>query len=495
MKTVLNTLKRYGWVAEASFIFGLFFYISSKSPLAGDDWGYALNGLNNNPFTQMVTFYMTWSGRLLSELYGFLMAPQHDLWVLLNPLLFTTIFISLVSLTRSKKPWLAAMVLLSLMISVKDELRMETYTWLMGTTYVIPLALMSLYLRFIKHWVIDMHRVSIWRKAMWLVGVFAAGLFMENASILMVLIGMVLVFDSYRTLKKVDPWKLGLLASSSLALIILRLSPGAASRLNRDHSAWLKLSIIDQLTQNYPNFIRFTFIEHRYLILVLSATLLALLVTQRKVSTSLKALLSGVLVLGMISSLSLTLSTHIESDLWLLFTDVQSLFNLTFWVFYILTVYLVLWFHVDEPQRDLVLILVTLAGLSNGVMMLSPIFGFRSSLYTVYLLIAVVAISIQELKSQWLIRFLAIGLVALTFKSTYSWIVKYQEVSKIDAIRQEQIQYYIDHPNEKEAWLIRYPIYSIHAGDIEPDDTYHMDVFKQYYGLASDVQLYFYFPE
>ena len=57
---------------------------------------------------------------------------------------------------------------------------------------------------------------------------------------------------------------------SLIGIILLRLSPGASARLIRDHSAWVELSILDQLIFNYSNFIRFTFIEHRYLVLVFS---------------------------------------------------------------------------------------------------------------------------------------------------------------------------------------------------------------------------------
>ncbi len=73
-------------------------------------------------------------------------------------------------------------------------------------------------------------------------------------------------------------------------------------------------------------------------------------------------------------------------------------------------------------------------------------------------------------------------------------MLKYREVAQIDLTRQAEIQYYADHPEIKEAWFIRYPVYSIHSGDIEEGDEYHMDVFRRYYGLANDVRLIFYHP-
>ncbi len=49
------------------FLFFLFFKITKWTPLAGDDWGYALNGMAKNPIQLAYEFYMSWSGRIVSE--------------------------------------------------------------------------------------------------------------------------------------------------------------------------------------------------------------------------------------------------------------------------------------------------------------------------------------------------------------------------------------------------------------------------------------------
>ena len=115
-------------VISTLFVILFFYLISSKTPLAGDDWGYALNGMKHNPFELAYEFYFTWSGRFFSELYGFLVTPNKWLWNFLNAGLFGLIFYSILKISGLKKSIVAALLLLFLMISVKDELRMETYT-------------------------------------------------------------------------------------------------------------------------------------------------------------------------------------------------------------------------------------------------------------------------------------------------------------------------------------------------------------------------------
>ena len=65
MNSIRKT-SRYLWIAVAVALFVLFWMISVKTPLAGDDWGYALNGMNNNPLAMAWEFYFTWSGRFFS---------------------------------------------------------------------------------------------------------------------------------------------------------------------------------------------------------------------------------------------------------------------------------------------------------------------------------------------------------------------------------------------------------------------------------------------
>ena len=124
----------------------LFVMITYWTPLAGDDWGYALTGMRNNPFVACFRQYFNWSGRILSELWGYIVAPRKWLWNILNPALFTGIFMTILAIARPRKNLVTCtLVVMFLILSVKDYVRMQTYTWIMGTTYVIPLLLLLIY--------------------------------------------------------------------------------------------------------------------------------------------------------------------------------------------------------------------------------------------------------------------------------------------------------------------------------------------------------------
>ena len=66
--------KKNFYIFGALFILLFFLYITIKTPPAGDDWGYALQGAH--PIAKALEFYQTWSGRFFSELWGFTVAPH-----------------------------------------------------------------------------------------------------------------------------------------------------------------------------------------------------------------------------------------------------------------------------------------------------------------------------------------------------------------------------------------------------------------------------------
>lgn len=495
--TYMKWLKNNALYIVSMFIFSIFLFISYQSPLAGDDWGYALNGLRYNPFLHAIDFYFTWSGRFFSELYGFLVAPNRWFWVLLNPLLFTSIFILMVKLTHKKTSLLSLLLITFLMLSIKDELRMETYTWLMGTTYVIPLMLSLYVLYHLKLYLFDQRNLSKLQLFLMFISIIITTLMMENISVVLVFTLMVSVVYHYFTHREFDKKLLVMLGVSIVGLLILRLSPGAAFRLERDHVEWLQLSLFEQFIQNYPNFIKYSFIEHKYLILTFSSLLMGLHIksllrfNQKKWFDTLAILLYS---LAILSVLALTLLNRFNLSFFEIFINETSLFSLLYWPLYAVLSYITLSTFLSKDKRLLAISLLTLAGLSNGVMLLSPIFSYRSSLYLVYLLIALSALLIQEFENKLTSPIIGLFLVLLISKQSITYMIKYNEVANAHQIRLSQIQYYVDNPSVTEAWLIRYPVYSIHSGDIEEWDNYHMEVFKDYYGINRDVKLYFYYP-
>lgn len=479
------------------FVFAFFYRISSLTPLAGDDWGYAINGMQGQPFKMAFDFYFSWSGRFFSELYGFLVTPNKAFWNILNALLFTSIFYNSLKISRMDRSIVGMVLLLFLMFSVKDELRMETYTWLMGTTYVIPLALSLFYFNRLIYTLDNGIKLKPWYVVLHTLILFYIGLTMENIAVVMVFANICLILYSYIKYREIPLYLYNFLFISILSFVLLRLSPGASARLIRDHQDWMRLSIIDQVMINYPNFIRFTFVEHRYLVLIFSG--LNILIALKRILVSNKnhfinIILLVVFIFSSLISISLTLSNYIELTFMANLVDYKSIINLAFWPIFIIAIFVNI-LSLENSDKERVLFLILLAGLSNGVMMASPIFGFRSSLYTVYFMMIASLILLKSLDWKWLNWLILIPLFILLARASLGLNAKYELVARVHEIRLGELTYYRDNPEVKEAWLIRYPIFSIHSGDIEQDDPYHMEVFKEYYELNQDVELIFYYPE
>lgn len=483
-------------IIASSFVFVFFAIITYLTPLAGDDWGYAINGMKANPVSMAIQFYQTWSGRFFSELWGFVVAPKKWLWNILNPTLFTVIFVCIQKLSNPEDSVLKYVLTAFLMLFASDYLRMETYTWIMGTTYVVPLAFSLLY------FVLEMNVVKKHSKMKWTLFClslflnFYIGLCMENIAAVMVMANVLLV--GYRIVNRENArQEIAFTFVSLLSLVLIRVSPGAAARL-AENTAWNEMTLVEQLLTNMPHFIRYSFYDNKYLILVLNAVLLYYVVKneKNKVLFSFEFLMIGLTSFMLLSNKFYSL-LHLEflNFINLYPTLLTSLaFNSTVWILYIVLLFEVLSRFTKAELRLTVIFFAMLAGASNVVMMVSPIFGARSSIYFFYFCIVLVICLVQNFSKRTLLTLSIVFLIFSGYRAT-NILKKYRMVDRVHQDRLVKIQYYLDHPEEKDVWLPRMPIYTVHGADIEVDDTYHMTVFKAYYGLADDCVLHFYVEE
>lgn len=483
--------------------FALFAFITYLTPLAGDDWGYAINGLKNNPLISAYNFYFTWSGRFFSELWGFIVAPNKWLWNILNPLLFTGIIYFMYRIISPKKnPISTLLLIIFLVLSVKDFVRMETYTWIMGTTYVVPLFLFLLYTYLLKLMVFDGDKNILIYIGSCLINIYIP-LCMENIAVGLILANLLVLIYVYFTNKN-DLKKFSLfLAISIVGFVILRMSPGATYRLQNEHAAWLEMNIFEQISANWNTFLTYTFLDNKYLICILSLVLIGFTYANNykyKKYPKASFILIGVFILGFLQSIA----ANIYSKLPLQF--LRYLFDITLpettivitllFLGYIFSIIWVLSTMMDDYKKWTCIFLVLVGGTCNIAMLLSPIFGPRSSIYTIFILSLVASYLYEELMNNRLLnKIVFIALVILNLIWSKNYISKYKLVDSIQKERLQKIEYYQDHPEEREAWLPRMPIMSVHSADIEEWDIYHQDVFKEYYGLNPEMKVIFFWKE
>lgn len=485
------------------FVFIFFAFITYLTPLAGDDWGYAITGMTQNPFVATFNQYFNWSGRILSELWGYLVAPHKWAWNIINPLLFTGIFYYIFKIVNPKRNMVFSfLVVIFLMLSVKDYVRMQTYTWIMGTTYVIPLFLLLVYTYLLKMMVID-GKYNKWLMLGGCVLNVAVCLYMENAAAAILGANILTLIYCFFFEKELRTKIFIFLIFSVIGILIVRLSPGAVYRLNNEHPDWVQMNIFEQIMTNWPNFLRFTFLDNKYLVCILSLVLFALVIIKKDRYPFARwhiVIIAIVYALGFIQSISANINSILKIDALNILYDIKypgcSVVITILLIAYIICIIWTLCFYCNDDQKYLGLFILLVGGSANIAMLLSPIFDSRSSIYTIYYLIMLCVLLINEasydIKAKQVLVFILIGLNLLQVKT---YVYKYTLVNQITKERNEQIKYYQDHPEEEEGWFVRYPIMTIHSGDVEDWDTFHQQVFKQYYGLNPDMTLHFYYKD
>ena len=471
LKQLLEEHERLILALLCVVVFLFFALVTHWTPVSGDDWVYAVGGTWNSPFSETLLMYRTWSGRVLSELWGFLVAPHKGLWNLLNPLLFTLIGVLLVVLTEEKNHTvLSACFLFLMMLSVGNRVRMQTYTWIMGTTYVIPLFLFLIQVFLLKRWVIR-NRLT---KPAWILLCllnFCIPLYMENAAALICGADvLVLIYLWWNDRRKVGKMAVLTVIAICGTLIIL-LSPGAAARLANDNAEFQALTLTQKILQNWPSFLSHMYTE------------------SRGVTTGFFLMSAGWAFAHRAHHKSLYLYILVTLFALVVHQGILYLF-LTFWLIGNLIA-----MEEIKSERWFPVYLILCALGANLVMLVSPIFDSRSGLYSLYLLILVSGVMFQSVDCGNKIKrvTLYVGVLVLLGVRMVSYYDIYHMVHLINIRRNQQIEYYRVRPDAGDAWLLAYPDESIHSANVQEGDDTHMYYFKEYYYLSQDLHLVFYY--
>lgn len=474
MKRILENKKRILFIAIVLVFFLIFALIDRWTPSSGDDWVYGVGGMWNNPFEQAYLMYQTWSGRYLSELWGFIMAPRKQLWNIVNPCLFTGIFLCMIFLTHKKEKHLitAALLLVTLILSVPNRMRMQTYSWTMGSTYVVPLLLFFLYLILLFQWLEEEKITKLRIFAMALLQ-FCIPLYMENAAALLVGSDLLVLLYLFFHQKEKLSTMVFLTVFGIIGTCIIYFSPGAQSRLTQDNAEFNALSLFGKISFNWNNFLEKTWSDNVWVMKAM-AVISMVYTLQRKEKNPPVAY-----ACVFINSLSVLLSNAYLYILETILTGVM------------------LWIFSEDNHRkykELFFILCALG--ADAVMVISPIFDSRSAIYTVYLWILLILDLLDQITYP---KKAELPLFILTAGLCFYWGLQYYNlyhmVHLITIKRDAQIQYYQDRPDAGDAWILAYPDDSIHSPNVLEGDTTHDYYFKEFYYLNQDLTLHFYYLE
>ncbi|MBR3342946.1 MAG: hypothetical protein IKG34_01990 [Solobacterium sp.] len=453
-------------------LFLFFVLIFHWSPLAGDDWVYASEVRYSNAFAQTAYAYMTWSGRVLSEFWGFVFTDRKIIWEISGAFLMVVTVWAMLKLNRKQYRLADVLFTVFLVLTVPRMIRTQTYTFAVGfAAYTIPIPLWLIHLSLLKGYLLEDRR-SAGNVILMCVLSIAISLHMENMSVLIAFTNFAaVVYALY--MKKCDRNLWIVLGCTAAACLVMFLAPGTSVRLEDDFSQAQALDLM-RIINNWKPFLYMSL----YFADAVNTCLCVILIikfwfkeNRSHADLVCTAVFAAELILTWINGFS---SPFIDT-LWCIIWYGTLIYALRYDVLHVF------------------LVLGCLA--ADGIMVLSPSFPERTAVYGVYCMIALASLLLRELplrfRPEKALTCLCAAGVLLGF-AHFGRI--YYQVHLINIVRIAQVRYYQKRPDAGEAWFLAYPLGTIHSANIDyEEDVDHIWGFKEYYYLNQDLHLNFYY--
>lgn len=480
----------------AIMTFMVFYYISSKTPLAGDDWAFANNANVSGVLDSALGMFHGWEGRFftLISMHFFIQFPQ--LWVFMNAMMYASIVMMIFQITNKNKGFVIGILLMFLMFTIKDNIRMEVYTWMTGSIYYgIPLFMAVLFMT-IVHLTDYGYHVRVWHYVLLMIPSMYLPLGMENISIAILILNIYLLTEFYIREKTFNRLFIFSLIFLSISFYVWSLSPGSEIRL-ATMPEWTSLSFMGKVFRQLPEVLNFTFFQNKELVLILG------LVMSWMIFIKIKSCIRFVSISVYFFSLVLVILPSVNAiigdrlDLSFIFLS-ASLFNQVFWTLYAFNLIINALVLNYVYKVDNLIYPLIIAFFSSASLFMSPVIGYRLMIYPVFFLSIFILIIVMQLDlKKWIIIPVLSLLLIVTMQNLNVLRIKYNAVQTITTERMAILADYELYSDQYESgiWLPRYPIYTIHGGDIEIDNVYHMKAFKTYFNIPQDEEIIFYWKE
>jgi len=494
---MIKGLRQYSIYITMIFVFGVFVYIGTKTPLAGDDWAFANNANSMGIFDSAMSMFFGWEGRLMTLFSIHFFIQYKMLWVVMNALIYTGIIYFFILSFKNKQRLLLITIALFVIFSIKDNIRMEVYSWITGSVYYgIPLFMSVLYFYNLLN-TLSKDKPT---KLNYFIGASTAlylPLGMENISISILIVSIYILFDQYFRKKRIEKGLIIYIIFMLIGFAIWSISPGSSIRL-ATMPEWTQLSLIEKVFRNLPSVLFFSFFENKEII-VLVGVFMSLFLIQR-ITKKIKYLSIFVYMLSMFVVVTPSIIVRIPSLTFLNeIANGYSLFNQIFWVIYALNLginlYFIAYYYLHNSS---IFYAFLVAFFASAALFMSPVIGYRLMVYPVFYLLFVILGLAEQVNYKNIVPVtFSVVFLLLTLLNVRTLLVKYQSVENITNERNLILEDYYQYSDQYTSgiWLPRYPIYTIHGGDIEFEDTYHMKAFKTYFDIPQDELITFYWKE
>lgn len=478
----------------AIMLFVLFALLNHFIPLSGDDWGNAMTNVNSifQAISLALDRFFLHEGRLISRIFIYLFSSNKFIWNLLCAFLITITFVLINKLVNNKSNKFIIFLTFTFFLFLNNEVLKETIFWLTGNlTYFLPTVLSLIFLYINRRILDNEFNLSGFKFIISLVLLALVSMMVEPVSAAMVLATFILFIFTAIKLRKFDVKRFSYFVIITIGFILMICSPGASMRLNT--TTFSNMGIIDKIINNIANFINYTYLINSFLIILMSLSIYLILKNNKiKFSNIFSVLLFIFVGFTVLINCYKFAQHYFNINIGLLnkllfLGNSNNVLIIIIWIlFTLLFIYLI--FKYIKGNEKFKIIFYTIIGYSaNCAMLLSPIWGGRTTFFTVFMLFIACMFIFNyykyDLFDNKIIKYI---LVFFTICFIICMLILYHSVYLQNKDRELSINKQIK-DNKKIIEYYDIPFYAVFNPNASTE--YHQQTFKNYYGIKEDVKL------
>ena len=457
------------------FSFLFFFILFCLSPISGDDWGNYIAGSNGlyHSIGNAVGMYFSWEGRFVSRILINVLTYHKFLWNIVNSLAIVLLFYLAIKIINPKRKRTIYLLLLLLIPLMNIYMFSQTMTWLAGNiTYFLEIPLMLLYFYMLYKKKYDT-KLNLFLLILLSISI---PMFAEHMAAVLVCGNLILLGYNYYKTKTIDKKLVVLTIISIISMLSMYLSPGTRTRSATENIEFNKLGIFGKIGYNLPNFVYYTFVENYYLLFLFIISNFFLVKHQFK-NKFFRLILSTFLTIVPLVTIFLYPLSIVKEF---------NIINNTYLIIYYLVFSIISFILILREKNKESIFIFTLGMLANCIMLMSPTWGYRTSLFT-YIMLGLSSIIIisKYLKEKNVIFYIFTGGTVIILTVLMIFFVNIYRCQKdLEKSIKEQLK------EDKEVIdIVMFPNFA--NCNINPDNDFHLVKYKEYYNIPQDKKINF----
>ncbi|MBQ6323976.1 MAG: hypothetical protein IJI22_03990 [Bacilli bacterium] len=460
------------------FYFCFFIFIFALSPISGDDWGNYLVGAKGlkHMLGNALGMYFSWEGRLTSRILINILTYNKWLWNIINTLVIISTIYLINNICNFKNKKLLILFTFIMITFMNIYTFSQTIVWIAGNiTYLFVIPLILLYINLLP----KNKKINKQKMLILIILNTIIPMFVEHMALLLIFINLVFLIIYYLKNKKINKKLFIFLIISITSFLSMFFSPGNQYRTSVENIDFNKLSIIKKLLYNLPNFTYYTYTINTLLLLVIfigSILLIKNSIKNKYLKIFLYLYETPSVFLGIIYLLVELKVSNI------------SIYQNNIVIIYYLILTIINFYLILKNKKDFTknraLFFYIIGIFSNTVMLLSPTWGYRTSLATYLFLTTSYLIIIDNyIKENKLLTYglYSCNILGVLFYSIFYINIHKAYLDNLKAINTGKKN------NKKIIEITAYPNFA--PCNINPNNDYHLNKFYEYYNINKNTEI------